>query len=506
MGSTTTPLGASLLLSLLLLGACSSEPALPAGAECRTDTECKGTGAVCLSNKCFEFVASCDECSEKKCTDRCLAGVPGPKGPEGATGAAGPTGPEGGTGAVGPQGDLGPAGPVGPTGVAGPVGLDGPVGPAGAVGPMGAQGPMGPQGPIGPTGVAGPAGATGVAGPIGPTGVAGPAGPTGVAGPIGPTGVAGPAGATGVAGPIGPTGVAGPAGATGVAGPAGPTGATGLAGVGATGPQGAPGQPGPAGNLYGEEAPSFVGFTIATTQGNIGSREQMHAICAAQYAGSHFCHVGEYESATPATPVPASGAWADASAFSGTSTYYPTTGVSGPNVGRYTASDSSYNCVQWTVNNTYSGTVILPTGPTNGYCNVARPLACCNTPYRETFKGFSSLTTQGNIGSREQMHGVCAAQFSGSHMCTSGEYYRTGNATPVPAPGAWVDAASFSGGSTYYPTVGIASHNLGRYTASDSSYNCVQWTVNNTYSGSVLLSTGPTNGYCNVARPVACCQ
>ncbi len=64
--------GAPLLFVLLLLPACSK---LPAGAECSVDTDCTGTGAVCLSNKCFQFVASCDACSEGACTDRCLAGV-----------------------------------------------------------------------------------------------------------------------------------------------------------------------------------------------------------------------------------------------------------------------------------------------------------------------------------------------------------------------------------------------------------------------------------------------
>jgi hypothetical protein len=204
--------------------------------------------------------------------------------------------------------------------------------------------------------------------------------------------------------------------------------------------------------------------------------------------------------------VPASGAWLDAGAFSGSSSYTPTLGVSAPNVGRYTANDSSYNCQQWTINNTYTGTVILPTGPTTGTCSTARPLACCNTPYRETFKGFSTLTTQGNAGGREPMHAICADQFAGSHMCTTSEYYRTGNATPVPASGAWLDAGAFSGSSSYTPTLGISASNVGRYTANDSSYNCQQWTINNTYTGTVIFSTGPTTGTCSTARPVACCQ
>src|SRR5215475_11728843 len=116
----------ALLLFPLLGAACSNK--LPAGAECSTDAECKGTGAVCLSNKCFQFVASCDACANGACTDRCLAGVPGPDGmtgPAGATGATGAAGPPGESGPAGPTGSTGPdgaAGPAGPTGMAGPAG------------------------------------------------------------------------------------------------------------------------------------------------------------------------------------------------------------------------------------------------------------------------------------------------------------------------------------------------------------------------------------------------
>jgi hypothetical protein len=66
--------------------------------------------------------------------------------------------------------------------------------------------------------------------------------------------------------------------------------------------------------LFGEDAAAFAGFTSTAVNGAIGSREQMHAMCAAQFAGSHLCHTAEYQLANSSVPVPADGAWIDASA------------------------------------------------------------------------------------------------------------------------------------------------------------------------------------------------
>jgi hypothetical protein len=518
--------GASLLLVGLLVPACSSESALPAGAECRTDTECKGTGAVCLSNKCFQFVASCDDCSGKACTDRCLAGIPGPAGDPGATGPAGAPGPAGVAGAVGKQGDVGPAGAAGAQGdpgPAGPTGADGAAGVTGPVGPLGPQGPIGLAGPTGATGAQGPAGATGVTGATGPagsgaTGATGPTGATGVMGPQGPIGPAG-SGATGATGPQGPAGNAGATGAAGVTGAAGPTGvagpagATGPAGTGAAGPQGAPGQPGPAGNLYGEAAASFIGFTTGTTLGNLGSREQMHAMCGAQFAGSHLCHVAEYGLANGASPVPANGAWVDTSGYTGANSTYGDYDVATPSAGRYVYT-STGNCSAWTaLVDTYSqnetGMTISATGPKSQVCNVPRALACCVSPFKEVFKGLAGSTT-GAVGGREAMHSVCATQYSGSHMCHVSEYYRTQNPVSLPASGAWVDTSGYTGANSTYGDYDVATVTAGRYLY-QSTGNCSSWTaLVDTYSqnetGMTVTPTGPKSQVCNGVRPVACCN
>jgi len=48
--------------------------------------------------------------------------------------------------------------------------------------------------------------------------------------------------------------------------------------------------------------------------------------------------------------------------------------------------------------------------------SVARPLACCVTPYREVYLGLAG-STNGAAGGREAMHATCAATYAGSHLC-----------------------------------------------------------------------------------------
>jgi hypothetical protein len=281
-------------------------------------------------------------------------------------------------------------------------------------------------------------------------------------------------------------------------GPPGATGATGAAGA-----QGVPGQPGPAGNRYGEEAASFIGFTTATTAGNVGSREGMHAICAAQFPGSHLCHMSEYALATPATPVPAAGAWTDLSGYAGASASELTNQVGTTLTGRYAGPDYVYNCMNWTVT-TNTGLVAQPAGPATASCSSALPLACCVTPYREKFVGLAGSVT-GNQGGREQMHALCAAQYAGAHMCHFAEYYRAASPVALPAGGAWADLSGYTGGSASELTLEIAPVNVGRYYGPDYVYNCMNWTVT-TNTGLTLGPAGAGTASCSTTRPVACCN
>ena len=338
----------------------------------------------------------------------------------------------------------------------------------------------------------------------------------GVIGPIGPMGPMGPMGMTG---PMGTTGSAGPAGTPGAAGPAGPTGP---AGSGNPGPQG---PAGPAGSgAYGEEINAFAGFTAATTDGNAGGRDAMHARCAAEFTGAHLCHISEYTQANSATSVPATGAWIDPSIIPYSLSSDSDLTVNGA-IG-YGREDFSYTCFSWTSNastTSFSSSYLGPDGrinltssntfPTPPACNVQRPLACCNGTPKVQFAGFTTLSPDGaGTGKgRPGMHAACAAEFSGSHMCHIAEYLRTDSATSVPAGGAWLDPSVNEHGDV----VTGGSPRFGRET---QSYTCTGWTNNSPTSfaatyvgadGSAHLessNTFPTPVGCTAHRPIACCK
>jgi hypothetical protein len=373
--------------------------------------------------------------------------------------------PEGGDGPPGPPGEMGERGPEGPQG---PQGLPGT--------PGGATGPAGPQGPAGPAGATGPAGAMGATGPMGPMGVMGLMGPAGMTGPQGPMGIAGS------------TGPQGPAG-SGDPGPAGPAG--------------------PPGTLYGEAASAFAGFTTATTTGAAGGREAMHARCANEFPGGHMCHYGEYQLAASGIAVPANGAWLD---FSCTEQNQGGTVESGrlgcgsysgaPDGGRSTPDASGGNCTAWTASGpgTQTGIMLHPSLAISGPCTDSRPIACCSTPYRETFRGFSTVMTTGNAGGRPGMHAICTQQFSGSHLCHHAEYHRATPTITPPAGGAWIDSSSFNSATEN----GGAMATSGRSTSPTGS--CASWTdANPSRLGIMMTPANSTTGSCGTQRPLACC-
>lgn len=129
------------------------------------------------------------------------------------------------------------------------------------------------------------------------------------------------------------------------------------------------------------------------------------------------------------------------------------------------------------------------------------------------FDGFTTETTDGNAGGRAQMHSMCAAEFTDSHLCHVSEYHLANSSTPVPVGGAWLDisaAAAGTGGMSYFTTYSLASPDAGRYTATSTIDNCMNWTNNLSYTeGLVIRTEGPSNSNadasCDVARPLACC-
>jgi hypothetical protein len=285
-------------------------------------------------------------------------------------------------------------------------------------------------------------------------------------------------------------------GATGATGPAGPAG-----NPGPTGPQG------PAGTLFGEAASSFAGFTTATTTGASGGREAMNARCATEFSGAHLCHYAEYQLAASAATVPAAGAWLDMSCIEQTAGGTVESGRLGcgdqlgsPDSGRLIDASTGGNCSNWTSNGPFiKGGIVNVASDLSVSCDVARPLACCNTPYVETFRGFTTATTTGVAGGRAAMHARCAAQFSGSHMCFLAEYTRAHPTVTPPAAGAWLD------GSTY--------HNLGEYRGAmprsgrltRNSSGCLGWTGGGLNQGTTITPAGWDSQTCDTARSVACC-
>jgi hypothetical protein len=277
----------------------------------------------------------------------------------------------------------------------------------------------------------------------------------------------------------------------------GPPGATGPAGPGgAPGPQGPPGPTGS--GAYTEELGSFAGFTPSTYTGSIsGGRPGAHATCAAAFPGSHLCHAAEYIQSNSATAVPASGGWVDPSTADGSST----SNIGMPGSGRTVYGST---CNSWTDGTTGRSAYWVNAGgsiDSTGDCSASRSLACCNTPVKVHFAGFTSATTNGNGGGRPKMHGACASEFAGSHMCHASEYIRAASGTLVPMSGGWLDPSTANGTST---------SNIGMPTSGRTVYGstCNSWTDGTTGRSAYWVNTSgsiDSTGDCSATRSIACC-
>jgi hypothetical protein len=307
---------------------------------------------------------------------------------------------------------------------------------------------------------------------------------------------------------MGPMGLMGLMGATGTTGATGATGAQGPAGsVGPQGAQGVAGPQGPGGSIYGEAAAAFAGFTSTPISGGPGGRDKMHAACVAAFAGSHLCHASEYDDAASATQPPAGGAWIDESGAVNTeNSEVDVVGIlAGPDVGRYVGQLDTGNCDNWTqASSGTSGATISTNGITTAQCNTTHVVACCSTPFREKFAGFTPGVSAGGAGGRYAMHTLCGAAFAGSHLCHVSEFYRTQTATTPPAGGAWIDESGYPANEIYVNAV-LAARDIGRYTGQLDTGNCDNWS-NTSTSGATVTVSGITTATCTTALPLACCK
>jgi len=273
------------------------------------------------------------------------------------------------------------------------------------------------------------------------------------------------------------------------------------------------GPQGPAGNEWGEEAAVFEGFTTTSHDGSQGGREGMHALCDAEFAGAHLCHSAEYHLSNSATAVPAGGAWIDYSCGLSSSNITGNAYIGTIQMGRYAGYSTSGNCSNWTSDSASHRGYTLQLNQTTAsamYCDTPRPLACCSSPYIEIFAGYTSALVDGDMSGRAGAHAVCGAEFAGSHMCHTTEYFRSHPVATAPVTGAWMDysAGLKQGSSGVFGNSYCGSPEMGRYSGYSTSGNCANWSSSSaSHRGYVMVPTGATASamYCDVARPVACC-
>jgi hypothetical protein len=221
-----------------------------------------------------------------------------------------------------------------------------------------------------------------------------------------------------------------------------------------------------------------------------------------------MCHYAEYQLAASGIAIPANGAWIDFSCIEQKEGGTVESGNLGcgsysgsSDSGRSTSPPSSGNCMSWTSATAgHTGIMLHPNLSISGACTELRSVACCSTPYRERFRGFTTAMTNGNASGRAGMHARCAAEFSGSHLCHVAEYQRAHSTTSPPASGAWIDSSSYNSGSDNRG----AMPRSGRSTSPDGG--CNSWTLDiSNRTARVITPLNDTSATCDTQHPLACC-
>lgn len=117
-----------------------------------------------------------------------------------------------------------------------------------------------------------------------------------------------------------------------------------------------------------------------------------------------------------------------------------------------------------------------------------------------SFAGFTAATYTGDLGGRSGAHALCAAEFTGAHLCYSAEYILSESIVPVPASGAWIDS-SIRASDGYVRHAGVPSY--GR----DHDSGCGGWNDGVNGTGQAIDADGAFNyRACSDAKPIACCS
>lgn len=112
----------------------------------------------------------------------------------------------------------------------------------------------------------------------------------------------------------------------------------------------------------------FAGFTAATFNGDLGGYPGANQKCQAEFAGSYFCTIPDYDGANTTALPGASGAWIDS--------------ARAPSGARNNNSCSATGNTAWTLGTTASSGVNLNAVGSfyaSTTCSFLKPLACCQS-------------------------------------------------------------------------------------------------------------------------------
>ncbi|MCK6592987.1 MAG: hypothetical protein L6Q76_35990, partial [Polyangiaceae bacterium] len=108
----------------------------------------------------------------------------------------------------------------------------------------------------------------------------------------------------------------------------------------------------------------------------------------------------------------------------------------------------------------------------------------------------------GNLGGRVGGHLLCAAEFSGAHLCHASEFLLTNSLVTPPAAGAWIDPSAAPDDTTTYAGAPAYGRRIG-------GADCANWTngTSGAYAPHVDANGGISNsGTCAAVRTLACCN